>query len=266
MRLLSVAVILLALAGSAYGQTTKSGISEISVVRVIRENAPLYLKANGASEIIRTATIGEEFPNIDFILGFYLLKDEVTGSFLYLDPLDAVLTKDIVDLPEPQAYIRAPDEDWYWLDTSFFIIEDESSDALYSGRYNPNLTYMPMANPEQLISTAMKYKGVRYKWGGESMSGIDCSGLVLKCLNAQGFRIAHKASIQARYGRYIPYDCLRSGDVLFFTDKKQNQIGHTGIYLGNGKFIHAASSLGKVGISSLSEDYYRNHLILARRY
>ncbi len=243
-----------------------AGENEVIIVKVIRDGAPLYRRADGASEIERTATLGEEFPRMDQIRGFLLVKDEVTGGFLYLDPLDGVLAKDIVKLPEAKAYIRAPDEDWFWLETSFFIIEDEKTDALHSGRYNPNSAYRPMADPQLLISEAMKYMGVKYVWGGESMKGVDCSGLVLKCLQKQGFKITHKASVQAKYGMYVPFDNLRPGDVLFFTDTKKNFIGHTGIYLGGGKFIHAASSLGKVGISSIGEKYYRERLVLARRY
>ena len=243
-----------------------AGENEVIIVKVVREGAPLYRRADGSSEIARMATIGEEFPRIDQIRGFLLVKDEVFGGFLYLDPLDGVLTKNIVEFPEEKAYIRSPDEDWFWLETSFFIIEDEKTDRLHSGRYNPNREYFPMADPRLMVSEAMKYMGVKYVWGGESMKGLDCSGLVLKCLNAQGFKIVHKASVQAKYGMFVPFDNIRAGDVLFFYDKKKNFIGHTGIYMGGGKFIHAASSLGKVGISDINEKYYRERLVLARRY
>lgn len=243
-----------------------AGENEVIIVKVVRDGAPLYRRADGSSEIERTATIGEEFPRIDQIRGYLLVKDEVSGGFLYLDPLDGVLAKDLVKLPEAQAFVRAPDEDWFWLETSFFIIEDEKSEKVHSGRYDPNIAYRPMADPRLLVSEAMKYMGVKYVWGGESMKGVDCSGLVLKCLQAQGFKITHKASVQAKYGMYVPINSLSAGDVLFFTDKQKNFIGHTGIYLGGGKFIHAASSLGKVGISSIGEKYYRDRLVLARRY
>jgi hypothetical protein len=239
---------------------------EINIIRVIRDGAPLYSRANGSSGIVRTATVNEEFPFIDQIQGYYLVKDEVTSGFLYLDPLDAVFEKDIVDIPSPQAYIRAPDEEWYWIGSSFFVIEDEYKDTYHSGRYDPNYSYIPMADPQRLINTAMTYIGVPYVWGGESKNGVDCSGLVLKCLNEQGFKITHKASIQAKFGKFVPSNALMPGDAIFFADKKHNQIGHVGLYIGNGRFIHAASSLGKVSISNLDEKYYREHYVLARRY
>ena len=263
---IGIILLLLVCIPSAIGQTLNGSKSELIVVRVIRDGAPLYARASGSSEIVRTAAVEEEFPRIDQIQGYYLVKDEVSGGFLYLDPLDAVLTSDLVDLPEAQAYIRDPDEDWYWMDTAFFVIEDEYTPTYHSGRYAPNFDYTPGADPNQLIETAMKYMGVPYVWGGESSKGVDCSGLILKCLAAQGFKITHKASIQAKYGLYVSYQDLRPGDVLFFTDKRHNQIGHTGISLGGGRFIHAASSLGRVGISSLNEKYYNDHYLLARRY
>ncbi len=249
-----------------FGQTLGVNKDEINIIRVVREGAPLYSRANGSSGIVRTTFIDEEFPFIDQIAGYYLVKDEVTSSFLYLDPLDAVFDKDIVDLPTPQAFVRAPDEEWYWIGSSFFVIEDEYSNAYHSGRYDPNYSYSPMADGNRLINTAMTFLGVPYVWGGESRSGVDCSGLVLMCLAEQGFKITHKASIQAKFGKFVPSNALMPGDALFFTDKKHNQIGHVGLYIGNGKFIHAASSLKKVGISSLDEKYYREHYVLARRY
>jgi len=239
---------------------------DVVIVRVVREGAPLYRRADGGSEIARTSAMGEEFARIDTIQGFYLIKDEVSGSFLYLDPLDGVLTTDIVDIPEPQAYVRAPDADWYWLEDSFFVIENEFTEGVYQGRYEPNINYTPRVDPNRFIEVAKTYMGTKYKWGGESKNGIDCSGLILQCLRDQGFTITHKASVQAKYGKYVSFDALKPGDVLFFSDKNYRQIGHTGIYLGGGKFIHAASSLGKVGISSLYEEYYYDHLVLARRY
>lgn len=263
---IGVTLFVLAVYYSVQAQTLGASKQKLIIVKVIRDGAPLYARASGSSEIVRTAALEEEFPRIDQIQGYYLVKDEVSGGFLYLDPLDAVLTSDLVDLPEPQAYIRDPDEDWYWLDTAFFVIEDEYTPTYHSGRYSPNFDYTPRADPSGLISTAMEYMGIPYVWGGETSTGVDCSGLVLKCLGAQGFKITHKASVQAKYGLFVAYRDLRPGDVLFFTDKKHNQIGHTGIYLGGGRFIHAASSLGKVGISNLGEKYYSDHYLFARRY
>ena len=239
--------------------------NEIKIVKVNREGTPLYLRSDGG-EFARQAAFGEEFAYVDRIDTYIMIKDEVTGSFLFIDQIDVTFAKTFKTKEDAVAYERAPDDDWNRLESTFFAIEDETTTNYHSGRYEANRTYVPRVNPEKFISSAKKYSGVRYKWGGESTKGIDCSGLIMRCLNDQGFSITHKASIQAKFGLYVAFDSLRPGDVLFFTDKKDHQIGHTGIYLGGGKFIHAASSLGKVGISSIHEDYYSNHLALARRY
>ena len=114
------------------------------------------------------------------------------------------------------------------------------------------------------IREAYRYMGLKYVWGGNGFSGVDCSGLVKNCFSAQGVKLPRRASHQARVGRVVPLDQLQPGDRLYFSVKKQYD--HTGIYLGNGYFIHASSSRGKVAVDHLSKKLYGTNLTAARRF
>lgn len=105
-----------------------------------------------------------------------------------------------------------------------------------------------------------------YKYGGESASGIDCSGLT-RTVYSRAFNIdlPHKASYQFNLGTAISKKRLLAGDLVFFYDKKDRKIGHVGIYLAENQFIHSAIRRGVI-ISSLDGAYWRKHYAGARRY
>ncbi|MGI6778087.1 MAG: SH3 domain-containing protein [Acetivibrionales bacterium] len=121
---------------------------------------------------------------------------------------------------------------------------------------------------QKLIEFASKYQGVKYVWGGESPSGFDCSGFVLYVFKEFGVSLPHNADLQSKKGTWIKREDLRPGDAVFFdTNGGNNDISHVGIYIGNGKFIHASSSRNGryVKISDLS-GYYSQAYMTARRY
>ena len=117
---------------------------------------------------------------------------------------------------------------------------------------------------DQIIATAKKYIGVPYVWGGESPSGFDCSGLVQYVFQVHGIRLNRTTDTQYKHGTYVSKSNLKPGDLVFFQNTYRAGISHVGIYIGNGKFIHASSSKG-VTISDLSSSYYTAHYYGARR-
>lgn len=108
-----------------------------------------------------------------------------------------------------------------------------------------------------------RWKGVRYKEGGMTKNGIDCSGYVfLTYKNKFNKNIPRTTELLSRYGREIQPSQIRPGDLVFF--KTGWKTRHVGIYINDGKFMHASSSRG-VMISSLNNPYWSDAFWMARQ-
>lgn len=123
---------------------------------------------------------------------------------------------------------------------------------------------------KQLIKAAKSYTGTRYKYGGTSRAGIDCSGLTSLSFKEIGVSLPRTANEQSTLGKKIPLDELKEGDLVFFTDKKgHNKITHVGIVTDvrsktEVRFIHASTKLGVVE-ADLFADYYKPLILKAVR-
>lgn len=114
------------------------------------------------------------------------------------------------------------------------------------------------------VSVARKQVGTRYRFGGSSpQGGFDCSGLVYYSYQRAGVEVPR--TTDGLYDSTFPVDprALRQGDLLFFSIK--GKVSHVGIYVGNGKFVHAPSSGKKVSYASIENPYWREHLVRAGR-
>lgn len=108
-----------------------------------------------------------------------------------------------------------------------------------------------------LLKEADKWLGTKYRYGGDSKKGVDCSGLTMRVYDdALGIKIPRNSAKQQEYCETIRKEDLVEGDLIFFSTGRKGSIGHVGLYIGNGKMIHSSSSKGVI-ISSLTEDYYR---------
>ena len=99
----------------------------------------------------------------------------------------------------------------------------------------------------EIIKTAQKYLGVPHCMGGTTMECMDCSGLLVTVFASYGIQLPHNSEEQARYGKIIAgKDELSKGDLVFFirTYKTNRFITHSGIYIGNNRFIHTSTSNG----------------------
>jgi cell wall-associated NlpC family hydrolase len=118
---------------------------------------------------------------------------------------------------------------------------------------------------ESVVRLASRYKGVRYRWGGSSRNGFDCSGFTRYIYRQHaGVDLPHSASAQFRMGTPVPRDQLKPGDLVFFQTYRRGA-SHVGIYIGDGKFIHASSAGRRVRVDSLNDGYYRQRYLGARR-
>lgn len=119
---------------------------------------------------------------------------------------------------------------------------------------------------ENLIATAKKYIGIKYSWGGTSPStGFDCSGFTSYVFKQHDVNLPRTTSDQFSGGTSVKKADLEKGDLVFFTTYKAGA-SHSGIYVGDGNFIHASSSKG-ITISSINDPYYwESRYLGARRY
>ncbi len=112
---------------------------------------------------------------------------------------------------------------------------------------------------------AQKMLGKPYRYGGASPSaGFDCSGLVLYSYRRAGLVLPHNTDKQRSVSRPIKLADLRRGDLLFF-NQEGKKYGHVGIYVGEGRFVHAPSSGKSVRSDRLDSPYWKKHLSEARR-
>jgi len=119
-----------------------------------------------------------------------------------------------------------------------------------------------------LIETATDNIGVRYKAGGTTRNGFDCSGLVFTTFESQNIKLPRSSYDQAKIGKIIKFDDAKKGDLIFFKTNKSNQINHVGLITEANsseiKFVHSSTSKGVI-ISSTKEAYYKNSFVQVNR-
>jgi len=116
-----------------------------------------------------------------------------------------------------------------------------------------------------IVDTAMRLLGAPYAHSGESPAGFDCSGFVYYVLAQHGCCLPHSAEEQFQFGFPVPAGSLQPGDVVFFRNTYKPGISHSGIFVGNGQFIHSSSAVGAVVLTPLSKEYYAKRYVGARR-
>ena len=111
---------------------------------------------------------------------------------------------------------------------------------------------------------AMKYRGVPYVWGGSSPRGFDCSGFSQYVMRKAGINISRTVLAQMGEGVVIAKEDLQCGDLVFFSNTTSRGFAsHVGIYIGDGKMIHAGN--GGIAVTNLSSAYWVKHYQCARR-
>jgi len=117
----------------------------------------------------------------------------------------------------------------------------------------------------EVVLRALALLGTPYRWGGQAPGGFDCSGLVSHVVQqAIGVILPRSAAAMSQIGDAIERSTLRAGDLLFFITRRQ-EVSHVGIYVGEGRFVHATRTGGDVRVSALDERYWSTRFVGARR-
>ena len=123
---------------------------------------------------------------------------------------------------------------------------------------------------DKIIWSALSYKGTRYKYGGISKSGMDCSGLVHTSFKERNISMPRSSGLLYKEGYKIPLNKVKRGDLLFFktTNKSRSKINHVAIVISNDngvvKFVHSTTSRGVIE-SNMLQDYWRKAFREAKR-
>ncbi len=146
--------------------------------------------------------------------------------------------------------------------------------AACSSRQAPSPSFEPAppqvlsSHTEDVMFRALGLVGTPYRYGGNTPeSGFDCSGLIgFVYRDAAGIQLPRSTrEMVAQRTPRVASDALQTGDLVFFATGGARQVNHAGIYVGEGRFVHAPSSGGTVRLDRLEQAYWRNSFLEARR-
>ena len=135
-----------------------------------------------------------------------------------------------------------------------------TSDSTATETQGAVTTVAPPSHYGGVVGVAMAQLGKPYVWGSAGPSSFDCSGLVVYSFGAMGVSLPHSTYSLWNAGVYVSRDQLQAGDLVFF-----DGLGHVGIYIGGGQFVHAPHTGDVVKISSLYDGWYAATYVGARR-
>jgi cell wall-associated NlpC family hydrolase len=147
------------------------------------------------------------------------------------------------------------------------VWEDNALPSLLSPRCN---RFEPASLPERIAGYAQQYVKTPYRWGSSLQTGksTDCSGFVQYLYRKANIHLPRESAAQSHVGkvaaRSMDFSRLQTGDLLFFRHGGRH-IGHVGLYLGDGKMIHAAGRKEGVVVTDLRQPYFRGKFVVAKR-
>jgi len=129
---------------------------------------------------------------------------------------------------------------------------------------DPHVRTEPFRIGHLVAQSASRYIGSPYVWGGTNPNGFDCSGFTQYVYSQYGVKVPRNSYEQFHVGQSVGREQLLPGDLVFFTTYAPGP-SHLGIYIGEGKFVHALNQETGVTTSELDADYYKNRYLGAKR-
>ncbi len=207
------------------------------------------------ARIVRTGARIRRLPESDAVTLYSCSTGTEIAVTQQSGPWSAILMSDRSTGWVPTRYLRFTGQN---VDVSSQIVANvggNDAELSYNGSWQSS-------NP--MVTQALKWLGTRYVYGGEGRNGIDCSSLVQHAFAACGYQLPRTAAEQARVGIPVQPADLQPGDRLYFS-ASGTRIDHTGLYMGNGLFVHASGHGRQVMVSRLSDRRNWNIFVAARR-
>lgn len=196
---------------------------------------------------------------VDFVEGFFVIEDNGSNYNVPAKDLNIASGNKVEKVEENK-------------DTSTVSNDEKEIQEAIKNKETIKVKYVEkkVAAPDasiaaKVISSAENKLGSTYVYGDTGKAGFDCSGLVYSIYNDElGISIPRSSRTQSTFGKQVSKSDLQEGDLVFFNTTGSG-VSHVGIYVGDGKFIHASSGQGKVMTSSLTEGYYQDRYVNATR-
>lgn len=139
--------------------------------------------------------------------------------------------------------------------------------AKKDAKVHKNYAAVPKPTQKDIVNSAKMFLGLPYLWAGTSSFGFDCSGIIYSVYKNHGILIPRDSFYQATKGTAVSKSNLQPGDLVFFAGNGgKGKVYHVGLYIGEGKMLHAPNASDKVKIESISAGVYKRNYSGARRY
>ena len=236
-------------------EQTNNNTQQIGYVNV--EKANLRQKPTTESEHVETLNLNTEVTILGEDNNWYKVKAGDNEGYIYSKLVSDEKVKQTVSRLSEDRTNKTTDEETE--ETSLEIeeipeenIEEDTSSSM-------------VATGSSIIEYAKQYLGCKYVSGGNGPSSFDRSGFTSYVYKHFGYSLSRTSGGQASNGEEVSKDDLQKGDILVFLNDAKTKIGHVGIYMGNGMFIHAANAKRGVTTDSVSSSYYAPRYVTARR-
>lgn len=237
-------------------------IINISKGYVNVDYANVRKEATTSSDIVTTLTKGTSFTIVAETEEWYKLQYMGIDEIVY----DGYIFKELVSLT-PVTTSRGTSNVREETSMQEEVNETQTQEQVEeTSTQDEENTTAEVAQVSSVVEYAKQYLGYPYVYGGtKPETGFDCTGFTYYIYNACGYSLSRSCSVQAQSGVAVSRGELQPGDLLLFNNTSDGSIGHVGIYIGNGQFIHAANPRRGVVIDTIESGYYNTYYYLARR-